>query len=189
MESDGKLVQRVLKGDESAFEMLVDRYMALAGGLAYQILGDFHLASEVVWEAFLKAYQFLPKLTKPEAFRSWLMEIVRNTALDRCRRKKLESGEEGLFSLEDRHLPEEEVEKKELQQLVRKVLSTMPEEYQELLILKHMEGLSYREIGQRLGMSESAVESKLFRARKLLRERWEQMEYEEQRRWIQWMEK
>lgn len=176
MQDDEKLVSQVRKGDTDAFEKLVNKYLGLAGGIAFQLVGDYHLASDIIQEAFVKAYRAIETLEDPKKFRSWLIGIVRTTSIDWLRKRKPEVSmerEEGVFSLSyTGEGPQEALEQKEFQLVVRKVLQELPEEYQEILILKHMENLSYQEISQLLSMTPSAVESKLFRARKMLKEKW-----------------
>ena len=174
---DGELVQRCIHGDGEAFEVLVHRYATLAKGVAYTIVGDHHGASDVAQEAFFKAYRALATLEDPQKFRRWLMGIVRRAAIDWLRKRKevvAPQEEDTAWEQPTPHpSPTEEVEQKELRHRVRQILSELPLEYQEILILKYAEGLSYQEISAKLEISVSAVESKLFRARKLLKEKWD----------------
>ncbi|RME86725.1 MAG: sigma-70 family RNA polymerase sigma factor [Planctomycetota bacterium] len=183
MEDDAKLVSQVRKGDEKAFEKLVNKYISLAGGVAFQIVGDYHLASDIIQEAFVKAYRALEQLEEPKKFRSWLMGIVRTTSIDWLRKQKpevsLEKEKEAFHIPQKEALPPEEMERKEFREVVRKVLKELPEEYQEILILKHMENFSYQKISEILSITPSAVESKLFRARKMLKEKWYFLEQQE----------
>lgn len=170
--SDARLVEEVLGGEVGSYEELVRRYMGLARSLAYSVVRDFHLAEDVVQRSFLKAYRVLDQLEDGSRFKGWLMEIVRTTSLDVYR----EVYRRGLGKLEvdlveewgGGEVPEEVVLRHELQELVRRVLFQMPLVYREVLVLKHMEGLSYREMAELLGTSVSAIESRLFRARRMM---------------------
>ena len=75
---DAKLIQRVLKGDDTAFSTLVKKYQKPVHALAWRKVGDFHIAEEITQDTFLKAYQKLAMLKEPQRFLSWLYVIATN---------------------------------------------------------------------------------------------------------------
>lgn len=179
MAGDRELVDSVRRGDQAAFESLVERYTRMVGSIAYGITGDSGAAEDLVQEVFWKAYRAIRSLRDPGRFKAWVAGIAKSHSLDWVRRNRgrlvhlgsqipaaehLSSGEPSLG---------EHVERGEEVERVRRHLEGLPREYREVLVYKYLEGLSYKEIAERLGASEAAVESRLFRARRLLRERME----------------
>ena len=187
---DREYVERVLSGETEIFENLVRKYNSLGGGIAYGVLGDFQLAEDVVQDAFIRAYKSLGTLRHPERFQVWFTGIVKKRAIDVLR--QLRSPTRRTVSL-DR--PAGAGDDSELGDLLaaddasvvesflravgrRKVLaavSELSETDRTVIVLKHMEGLSYKEIATLTGTSVSSVESRLFRARKTLRRKLQQL--------------
>ncbi len=86
MQSDAELVKAVLNGEKHVFAELVKRYERPVHGIALDVLGDYHSATDVSQDAFVRAYERLAGLRKPESFGPWLMKITRRCALDSVRR-------------------------------------------------------------------------------------------------------
>ncbi|MCA8924092.1 MAG: sigma-70 family RNA polymerase sigma factor [Planctomycetes bacterium] len=178
---DAALVARFRAGDGKGFELLVARHTRYAGAVALSVVGDYHAALDVVQEAFLKALEGIWTLENPERFRSWLRNVVRTTALDYLRRRKVvgRSGERlpGQGESDSQPLPseglgpEEALEHDELRALIRDEVVALPETQREVVYLKYLEGLSYEEIADTTGLTINTIESRLFRARGRLRER------------------
>ncbi len=184
---DREYIDRVLAGEAAAFDGLVRKYNRMAGAIAFGIVGDFSSADDIVQEAFIKAYRDLGKLREPEKFKVWLSGIVRSRAIDWLRRRKTiaampfsqafpDSGDEGLEDPELLTPPVEELyAQKELREKVLEAIRNLAQEDRVVVTLKHMEGLSYKEIAELTGTTVSAVESRLFRARQELRKKLEQI--------------
>ncbi|MGQ9591685.1 MAG: RNA polymerase sigma factor [Planctomycetota bacterium] len=170
---DRELVERVLAGEPEAFEGLVRRYNRMAGSIAYAILKDFHLAEDAVQDAFLKAFSSLPSLRDPAQFKFWFAELVRSKALDALRRKKTASSRierrGAAEALRAARSAEEDEIREELRARVRAAIEELPEADRLAVVLKHLEGMSYREIAELTGTTVGAVESRLFRARQALK--------------------
>lgn len=176
--ADAELIARHRRGDPKAFEELVGRYVRLAGGIAYHILRDYGSAADVVQEAFLKVHSALPDLREPEKFKGWLYGVVRSCALDAVRRRKYRAATQ-LSALDGRENlvpdaraedgPERALERRELEGVVLAGVDKLPESYREVVVLKYMDERSYKEISEVLGISVEAIESRLHRARKILR--------------------
>jgi RNA polymerase sigma-70 factor, ECF subfamily len=194
---DREYIDRVLSGDVAAFDGLVRKYNRMAGAIAFGIVGEFSSADDVVQEALLKAYRDLGKLRDRDKFKVWLAGIVRSQAIDWLRRRKVlptlpfsqafPDGQDTERSSADRgvepseelelHSPgvEEQYAQKELREKVLEAIRNLPEDDRVMVTLKHMEGLSYKEIAELVGTTVSAVESRLFRARQELRKKLEQI--------------
>jgi RNA polymerase sigma factor (sigma-70 family) len=183
--TDDELVAAVRARDDAAFEELYRRYGRKVGGYAYRLVGDFGRAEEVTQETFLSALMRLRGSSAAVDFKPWLFVIARNEAIDILRRSSRMqelsiSGEElrpgdGL-RLVASGAPDTAVLAKERLAELKEILLTLSAHQHRILVLRELEGLSYRDIGSRLNLSQPAVESTLFRARRRLREDREALE-------------
>ncbi len=192
---DREYVERVLAGEPEVFEQLVRKYNRLGGAIAYGVLSDFHLAEDVVQDAFIRAFEALDSLKEPGRFRVWFAGIVKRRSIDVLRQRKNpriraaslevggadagEGGSLGSTVSSDSRRPDQSPDDSQLDAAVhaerrRQVLeciSGLDENDRIIVSLKHMDGLSYREIAELMEISVSAVESRLFRARRVLRKK------------------
>jgi RNA polymerase sigma-70 factor (ECF subfamily) len=176
--SDRELVEAFRGGDEAAFEALVARYVRLAGAVAYGIVGDYESAADVVQEAFVKAHVALAELREPERLKGWLYGVVRSCALDWLRREKRSRAQSSLSHMEgaedlvpDGARPGAGAEQRELEERVLREIQALPESYREVVVMKYLDERSYKEISETLGITIETIESRLFRARKILKTR------------------
>ena len=174
-EQDARLVRAALRGDQEAYSELVGRYMNIVVGFSYNRVGDFHRAEDIAQEAFLKAYNSLGSLQEPVKFGSWLLVIARHTCMDWLRANRpavsLDQLRDAGHEPESPPTPEgfEAVSDAELEDRVLKAVHELREDYRDIIVMKHIDDLSYKEIGRLLGMSVSAVGEKLSRVRQILR--------------------
>lgn len=177
---DAALVERCRAGDRSAWGLLVARHTRFAGAVALGVVGDYHSALDVVQESFVKVLDGLDRLEDPRRFRGWLRNVVRTTALDWLRRRKVagrsgaplpgqESDSAPLPS--EAPGPEDLLSRDELRAQIRAEIARLPASQREVVLLKYLEGLSYEDIARTLGVTVGTVESRLFRARASLRQR------------------
>ena len=170
------LVRWARSGDREAFRILVLKHQNTAGGVAFGILGDTHLAADAVQDSFVKAWQRLDQLKDDRRFSSWFLMIVRSSSLDLRRQRNSKSRER--YSIDEKldispeMGPEESLVSKEKSKLIHTLLQELPPDYREVLLLKHQLKHSYRDIARIQGSTPKAVESKISRARKLLEEKW-----------------
>jgi RNA polymerase sigma-70 factor (ECF subfamily) len=164
-DEDARDLARFLDGDESAFERLVVRHEARVRNLALGILRDRSLAEDVAQDAFLTAYRKARSFRGEGSFRSWLFRIAVHRAQDeirqRARRGEVELDEDGESKAAagfDRGLE------------VAGALERLRPEYRAVVLLREVEGLSYREIAEALGWPMGTVETRLHRARLELKE-------------------
>lgn len=178
-EEELAIIRRVQKGDVNAFEALVRAYEKNVYNLALRMMGNAQDAEDMAQEAFLKAYNSLPGFRGDSKFSVWLYRIVSNVCLDQLRKKSKrptvslsmedEDGEETQLDLPDTaQSPEEMLEKKLTREAVRRGLAQLPEDARQILLLREIQGLSYEEIGETLGLEAGTVKSRIFRARKRL---------------------
>jgi RNA polymerase sigma-70 factor (ECF subfamily) len=155
-------------GDKDAFRFLVERYQAEAMGHAFAILADREDALDAVQEAFLDAYQALERFDTSRQFYPWFYTILRN----RCFKLLVGRRKNVGLSLDDALIlaPVSEVPPEDRIALERALLELSSAE-RELVTLKHLDGLSYDELAERLEIPRGTVMSRLFHARKRLREK------------------
>ena len=179
MDSDDQLLSQFLAGDERAFETLVGRYEAPLRKLVYGLVRDWALAEDVAQDAFLRAYQKASTFRGGSPVKAWLYRIAINRAHDELRRIRrkgevsLESAEIGGLELDESRTasPEALAAARELERHVAVALSEMREEYRTALMLREMEGMTYREIAELLEWPLGTVQIRVHRGRLELRSR------------------
>lgn len=174
MKDDRQLVALAQNGDPEAFAQLVGRYQKMVYNLALGKTGSHHDAEEVTQTAFLKAWQSIRSFQGKAAFSSWLYRLTANAAIDLLRQRRgpaLSLDYPGLPPLADGDPgPEEASLAAERRRLLWQAIDRLPEAQRTPLVLREMEGLSYREIARALDLEEGTVKSRLARARLLLRQ-------------------
>jgi RNA polymerase sigma-70 factor (ECF subfamily) len=171
MIDDDALVTECLRGDEDAFRVLVDRHRARLHALAGGILHDTDLAADATQEAFLKAYGALAEYRGRGGFGAWLRRILVNHCLSMLRQRH------SYLSLEDLDAevvshdrsPEEQALAENEADGIRRAMGRLPAHYRAALVLRVVEGLSYREIAGLLSVPESTVETWIHRGRLRMR--------------------
>ncbi|MCX7804295.1 MAG: RNA polymerase sigma factor [Planctomycetota bacterium] len=170
------LVRRALRGDLDAFEKLISRHRGAVVAQAYALVGDYHVAEDVAQEVFIKVYESLGDIKDPARFKGWLSVIVRHTCVDWARSYR--KGDASLEAMKDAGMDVREpvggeasatIEWREEDGRILAALAEMREDYREIIVMKHMEGMSYKEIAERLDMTVSAVGEKLSRVRGILK--------------------
>ncbi len=167
-------VQRTLAGDQQAFGELVQHFERDVFNLTYRMLNDRGEAEDAAQEAFLRAYANLERYDPTRSFKTWLLSIASNHCIDRIRRRRLTwlSLEEPLpphpALTSDIPGPEEATLMHEQSMLVQGLLDQLSPDYRLVVVLRYWYDLSYTEIAELLDTTESAVKSRLFRARQAL---------------------
>lgn len=178
--TEAELIQAARSGDQEAFARLVETHQGKVYALAYRMTGNREDAADLTQEAFLNAWRGLASFQSQSAFATWLYRLTSNACIDFLRREKRRSAlsitveddaQERQAEIPDlRHSPEQELERQESRQAVRQGLAALSSEHREVLVLRELEGLSYQEIAQQLGLEEGTVKSRIARARMSLRE-------------------
>ena len=171
---DERMVHEFLSGNADAFAEILERYKNLVLNVAYRFLQDRTEAEDVTQDVFLNVYRSA-KTYKPRAkFSTWVYKITANICLNRLRDKKefpkADLKSDCLLNPSSRLSPPEELERKELQKIVKTALMSLPSSQRMAVILKKYQGLSYHEIAEVMSCSIPAVESLLQRAKNNLRE-------------------
>jgi RNA polymerase sigma-70 factor (ECF subfamily) len=173
-----KIVRLAQEGSEDAFAELVRTYQSKVFSMALSFTRNREAADDLAQEVFLKAYLALPKFRFKSEFSTWLYRISVNHIKDYLRKK----GRVREVSLDEvRELPsaddeqavliEEEKEAEARKNLVRKVVESLPEKYKMIITLRDIQGLAYERISEILNLSPGTVDSRLFRARRILRKK------------------
>ena len=166
------LISRARGGDREAFGALVEQYRDNVYRLAYRMCGNAYDADEAAQEAFVAAWRALPNFRGDAKFSTWLYRLTTNAAIDVMRREKRHQtvGDGEMVDLaDDADSPQETVERTEQQEAVQKALSTLSEEYREVLLLRYMEELDYAEIAEVLQLPSGTVKSRNNRAKAALK--------------------
>ena len=178
-EEESRIVQKVLRGDVNAFEKLVLEYEKSVYNIALRMTGNSEDASDMTPEAFIKAYNSLQSFRGDSKFSVWLYRIATNVCLDFLRSRSRKptvslsvednEGEEVQLDVADEsQSPELLLDRQMTRESVRRGLETLSPEYRQILLLREIQGLSYDEISQALGLEVGTVKSRIFRARKKL---------------------
>jgi RNA polymerase sigma factor (sigma-70 family) len=184
--TDHALVARVRAGDDRAFECLYERYQRRICAYVQGMVHDHARAEDVCQDVFMSALRRMRETDRPIAFKPWIYEIAKNACIDQFRRSRRAEvvsmdADDGLGSADYGKLvtrdatPEVAVENKQQLDHLCGAFGGLSETHHEILVMRELEGLSYREIGERLGMTRPAVESTLFRARRRLSEEYDDL--------------
>ena len=183
---DQRLVAAVRRGDDRAFEALYSRYHRRIHAYVMGMVKDHGRAEDVTQEVFVSALRRMRETERPIAFKAWIYEIAKNACIDQFRRSK--RAEEVSLEADDGLAPSDYgrlvgsdptpdvavAAKQDLDNLCG-AFGGLSDTHHEILVMRELEGLSYREIGDRMGMSRPAVESTLFRARRRLTEEYDEL--------------
>jgi RNA polymerase sigma-70 factor (ECF subfamily) len=166
-----ELIRQCLNGDADKFSLLVDRYKSMMYTIAYRMLGDQDAANDMAQESFISAYTGLKDFRHGSKFSTWLYRILMNKCRDYLRsgKNKISIDEIAELRSDPKDTPEEAASTHQVSDAVQKALDGLPPEYREVIVLKHMEELDYREISQILGASVAALKVRAYRAREQLR--------------------
>ncbi|MBS3819524.1 sigma-70 family RNA polymerase sigma factor [bacterium] len=172
-----KLVQQSQQGDEEAFGALVKKYKRKVFHLAYSLVRNQETADDLAQEVFIKVFFALPGFKFQSRFSTWLYRIAVNQIKDHLRKEKkflqVPFEESTAHSLHDTQIQGRE-DKRALEkqsELLHKAIQLLSPKYQIILSLRDIQGLSYEEISRILNISQGTVDSRLHRARKLLRKK------------------
>ena len=174
------LVRRSKDGDDEAFGVLVKKYKTKVYHLAYSLTQDAQAADDLAQEVFIKAYFALDKFREKSEFGTWIYRIAVNHCRDFLRKKNrmtqipLENIIGKISAQEDDPHPEEkDKEEEQRRETVHTAIQTLPDKYRVILSLRDIQDFSYNEIIKILDISPGTVDSRLHRARKMLRKKLE----------------
>jgi RNA polymerase sigma-70 factor, ECF subfamily len=164
------------QGDSLAFSNLVEAYQRPVFNLCYRMLGNAEDAEDAAQETFLRAYQSIRRYDRSRPFSTWLLSIGAHYCIDQMRRRRMQ-----IVSIEDLPTqdvpepapgPEAGLSRKEEQAAMKAVLQTLDPVDRAAVVLYYWYDCSYEEIGEALNLTQSALKSRLHRARRAMAEEW-----------------
>lgn len=180
-DEDRELIIKAQKGDQAAFRQLVERHQRRAFAIAMGLVRDENDARELVQDAFLRVYKGLGTFQGGSSFFTWLYRIVTNLAIDLMRKPgrrdtQLQDGqaldEEAndfpLISRIDGADPLDVVRRREIAKRIQTALDALPPYHRGVILMREVEGMSYEEMAQAMGVSKGTIMSRLFHARQKL---------------------
>ena len=179
VQADAVLIDRAQRGDRDAIDQLVAKYQARAYQFAYRLSGNQDDAADLVAEAFVRVYTALPRFRKDSQFSTWLFRIVTNCFLDQKKketRRPTDQLEDAWLDADAKSTivapdsPEEASERTEREAVMAKAIEKLPDYQRAMIVMFHLENLSYEDIAKTLDMPVGTVKSRLNRARLALRE-------------------
>lgn len=182
--SDNELIEAVKAGDEDAFAAIIERYRNPITNFLYRFLNDREEAVDLAQETFVRVYFALDRYHTGYAFSTYIYRIASNLAISEIRKRKRRNvlSLTGLFQREDseteeyqppdhRQLQDDHLIDGETSQLIQTAIASLPPKYRAAIVLRDIEGLSYDEIAEIMGLGLGTTKSRISRARGLLKEK------------------
>jgi RNA polymerase sigma-70 factor (ECF subfamily) len=168
---DSVLVELTRDGDRRAFSELVRRHQAVVYRSCYRILGDREDARDASQEAFIRAYRKLDTFQGRSSFKTWILRVAMNVSLNERSRRELPRADVDLANaIPGPEAPEAELMKTEAAARVHEVLQLVRSDHRAAVVLRDLEGLTYRETAESLGIAEGTAKSWVHRGRQRLKE-------------------
>lgn len=178
---ENKLVNKAVKGDNSAFEALMEKHMGIIYNIALRMTANQDDAEDMTQEIMIKIFRSLGSFKGNSKFSTWIYRVAVNTCLDELKKKKNKkhlsldaeiSGDDGENQIEikdDSPSPEKLAEQNELRDMVAAAVKLLSDEHRAIIVLRDIRGMSYSEIAGILGCSDGTVKSRISRARAQLK--------------------
>ncbi len=181
-ELDRELIEAVRAGDPTAYRGLVERYQGRVYAVIVGMIRDREEAKDLTQEVFIRAFKHLDRFRLDSSFYTWLYRIATNLAIDHIRKhKRYRHGEyDDAVGRESDHAisptvrkddPGKNLERKRLHGLIFDALDELSPDHRQIIVLREVEGLSYKEISEACGIPEGTVMSRLFYARRKMQKR------------------
>lgn len=174
MSTDEQLVREIITGNSECYREIVSRYQTKVFSVAFKVARNQKDAEDIAQDVFLKVYHSLHQFKGDSSFSTWIYRVTMNKALDWKRKQERSvSREIGTADeqLTDRmETPEQQLLKQFDHDLVKQSIKLLPEKYQIVLELYYFEECSYKDISERLDIAVKTVETRLYRAKGLVRE-------------------
>jgi RNA polymerase sigma-70 factor (ECF subfamily) len=172
--TDAELIERCLRGEDSAWEQIIVRFRRKVFHIAYKFTGKHDKAEDLSQEIFMKVFKSLEKFNRDADFSTWLSSVARNYCIDHYRASKREREvlveDMVAFDLAPASSgnPQRALEEGDRRTFLRRGLDRLPPKLREAVILRDLHGLSYQEMAERLHLPEGTVKSRINRGREEL---------------------
>ncbi|MGI8669453.1 MAG: RNA polymerase sigma factor [Aridibacter sp.] len=182
--SDHELIEATKNGDKDAFAEIVKRYQNPLTNYTYRMLNDYEEAVDLAQESFVRVYFAIERYHSDYAFSTYIYRIATNLAISEIRKRKrrkvfsltglfqAEGNEEQVFQpVDEKPLPEDDLINDEQKEVIGKAIAALPEKYRAAIVLREVEGKTYDEVAEILGLGLGTTKSRISRGRGILREK------------------
>ncbi|UHA74822.1 RNA polymerase sigma factor [Paenibacillus sp. 481] len=171
MQDDVTLIKLILEGDQDSYVQLINKHKQRLYAFIYRMMGQTQDAQDMTQEVFIKAYLNLHRYTHQGSFWTWLSRIAYHHCIDEIRkRKRIQHIPLLDIEIPEQVTPEDILLEKEQTDTLWQLVIQLPPDYRDVILLRHVQQLSYNEISDVIGLPVSTVQIRLHRARKKLRE-------------------
>ncbi len=175
VDPEHRVIEAIRRGDRYAFTELTQRHSSWVRGVIFGVLGDRDRLDDVAQQVWIRVWEQIGRLRDPRQWRTWLYRMARNAAVDagrehtRRRRLAREVREQRVAGPTTESAAWRTIAQREQRTVVLDAIGSLPELYREPFVLRHLEGWNYQRIAEVMGMPVDTVETRLVRARRLLR--------------------
>lgn len=183
--TDEQLVDQIRQGDDDAYRLLIERHKNYIYTLVYRMVEHRETAEDLTQDIFIKLYRSIIYFRGESKFTTWLYRLAVNVVTDYRRAQKRKPHQtivdklKGWFGSRDEE-PEAVAIQKEQQHMVQRLLSELPDKYRLILYLYHYKQLSYQEISEITELPLKTIETRLYRGKALLKQKWQEVKDNEQ---------
>lgn len=191
IKEEEKIVKQLKSGDFSNYDKIVESYKNRVFGMAYKFTNDYNETQDLAQEVFLKIYRQIKNFREESKLSTWIYRISINTCLDWKKKKNRlksinfsnmvneENKDQNIDIKDESMLPDEIIIKGEDQKQVHKLIYELSNKYKTVLIMYHFNEMSYKDIATALNIPQRTVETRLYRARRTLKDKISKMAKEE----------
>lgn len=181
--NEQKIIKQLKSGDYSNYDKIVDSYKNRVFGMAYKFTNDYDEAQDLAQEVFLKIYRQIKNFREESKLSTWIYRISVNTCLDWKKKKERiksinfsnmvnEENKDQTIDIKDESmLPDEIILRDEDQKQIHKLIYELSDKYKSVLIMYHFNEMSYEDIAKALNVPQRTVETRLYRARRMLKDK------------------
>jgi RNA polymerase sigma-70 factor (ECF subfamily) len=175
MNQDTVLIKEILAGKEHSFRFLIEKYKKLVFSVSYNVLKDYQESENITQETFMQLYISLKKGTDIDSIKNWLSKVALNKSINLKKKLSRTLCHEDIEPLIENF---SNVRSEDDFDLLSENVDKLPEKYKKVVKMYYLERKSYQDIGKTLDISTRTVETRLYRAKKILREEWSEVYHE-----------